>query len=514
MTEQAGRRGKMRCADDVRGGGGREGNRGETPVRAVVLIAAVFLALALPGSRSRAGQDVQPSPQAPEIPSFEEVKVRMVAAFRKCDNLNLHAGGKTVFIRARAEGREAWEMMTRAVEGATPGWVLGHDPEVSINADSGEPEWDWFIFSYTEPILGSDRPEYGGNRRTLKVGPEFAEGLDRLYETAGADVGTAGERGGRRWRKPVPISVGTPPEEAVPAERAIAEAKRVAEGIDVPFGEGAVATWRDARGIQRPRWEVEFKEFSAISVSPSGRVTGVMNCAGVDALMLPTGEPTMAEEQALRIAVQAVRVVGGPEDLRFEGASLTAHIDGIPQWRVRWRQVWRGIPYEQVFDVVVAMDAATGAILLGGAPEAPLPPQSTEVRISEAEARAIALEHIERNGLVLAEPEFAAEVEIAQPEFTWAANSPDSRWDDPTRVVWRVEIGRSDEELGWAPYAVVYVDAGTGEVVGDAISGMGAAAARPQAAKGKGASLLAVGGGVLVALIAGAAAFLWVRRGR
>jgi len=300
---------------------------------------------------------------------------------------------------------------------------------------------------------------------------------------------------------------------SVTAQEAVREAERASELLGMALGEGVKTTLREL-SEHEAEWRVEGSSAGFFVSVRTGRVLAVVNLAAGRALQESAGKPTMAEEEALRIAAQALDAVGAPEDLRLEGASLTAPTDGIPQWLVRWRQVWRGVPYEDLFDVFVEMDAATGAIVLLCAGDAPAPPESAEPRLSEAEARAIALEYIEGNGLVLAEPEFAAEVEIAQPEFTWAENSAASRWEDPTRLVWRVEIGRTDEELGWWPYAVVYVDAGTGEVVGDAISGMGAAAARPQAAKGKGVSLLAVGGGVLVALIAGAAAFLWVRRGR
>ena len=478
----------MRYATDVRRRGAPGRIRARTPVRVVVLAAAVLAALALPGSRSWAGQDVQPSPQAPEIPSFEEVKERMVAAFRACDSLNLHAGGKTVVIRARAQGREGWEMMTRAVEEATPGWVLGRDPEVSIDADSGEPEWDWFVFSYTEPILGSDRPEYGGNRRTLKVGPEFAEGLDRLYEAAGADVRPAGERGGRRWRRAVPISVGTPPEEAVPAERAIAEAKRVAEGIDVPFGEGAVATWRDARGIQRPRWEVEFKEFSAISVSPSGRVTGAINSSALWFVNQPEGGEEVPKAEAVRIARHAVEVIGMLDDLSFQGAEMVERMVGNPEWEVRWQRVWRGVPYEQSFDVVVEIDAATGTITSIGFPESAPPPASTEVKVSKDEAEAIALNHVAGQGVRLVRPEVSSKLHIEQPRFDWTGpGQPEARYDDPTRVVWRVEVtqgltpGEARDRRLPAVAVGVQVDAESGKVVGDVLGSTGPPSEPPSA---------------------------------
>jgi hypothetical protein len=309
----------------------------------------------------------------------------------------------------------------------------------------------------------------------------------------------------------LPMVLGSPASAGgISAEEAIAAAGRTAAALDVPFGEGATAKIETVlRG--RPEWHVGFGEFSRLSVGEDGVVNGLTNYAAIEESYKHKGLPAISEAEATAIASQILTALGMTPDLRLEGADLQTSGDNIQEWVIHWQRVWQGIPYEETARAFVCLDAPTGRLTNVRLSPSPPRPATTEVKLSESEAVAVALEHVKAGGIALPEPRSTATLEIAQPDFTWTKQAA-SRYDDPTRVVWRVEVGKDTDpsmlKLGVPPVSVlarVQVDAATGEVVGDAITGLAAPAARPSASSGRGLGsnpLVLAGAGILLATAA------------
>ncbi len=268
----------------------------------------------------------------------------------------------------------------------------------------------------------------------------------------------------------------------IAAEEAVAAAGRIAAALDVPFGEGATANLEEAMG-GRPEWVVEFHSFSRVRVSDEGSVRGVVDYTARPSQDLSVGKPPIPEEDAIVAATRVLEHIGLEPDLILDHAELNYPVGDrrdIADWLVKWRRVYQGIPYEFTADAAVVMDAATGKLILVSLPPRPPVPASVAVNVSEAEAVGIALAHVSAHGRGLPGLQGTAMLEIAQPHLYWtSADHPvEVRYDDPSVVVWHVNVGVPVDaklvEEGWPavfPVAYVQVDAASGQVVGDALAG-------------------------------------------
>lgn len=268
----------------------------------------------------------------------------------------------------------------------------------------------------------------------------------------------------------------------IAAEEAIAAAGRIAAALDVPFGEGATANLEEAMG-GRPEWVVEFHSFSRVRVSDEGSVRGVVDYTARPSQDLSAGKPPIPEEDAIAAATRVLEHIGLEPDLVLDHAELKYPVGDrrdIADWLVKWRRVYQGIPYESVADATVVMDAATGKLILVSLPPRPPVPASVAVNVSDSEAVETALAHVSADGRALPGLQGTAMLEIAQPHLYWtSADHPvEVRYDDPSVVVWHVNVGVPVDaklvEEGWPavfPVAYVQVDAATGSVVGGAHAG-------------------------------------------
>jgi hypothetical protein len=271
--------------------------------------------------------------------------------------------------------------------------------------------------------------------------------------------------------------------QTISSEQAIATAGEVATALDVPFGEGATAVYTSLHQ-ERPEWLMEFQNFSRIRVADDGKVISIINYSALSELPASAGKPSIPETEAIQTASQALNVLGVTSDLKLEKATLVMHnlTEKAQEWEVTWQRIFDGIPYEKGSGAYVNLNAATGKLIVAHLTPPPPPPASTEVKVSEEEAIASALSYVREAGKSIAKPRCTATLEIAQPGFSWRKQVV-PRYDDPSLVIWRVEIGRDTDptmiELGMPPVSVVaqvQIDAASGEVVGDALSGLGPAA--------------------------------------
>jgi len=232
----------------------------------------------------------------------------------------------------------------------------------------------------------------------------------------------------------------------------------------------------------RPEWVVEFHSFSKIRFSENGSVTGVMDYTARPSQDLSVGQPPIPEEDAIAAATRVLEHIGLEPDFVLDHAELSYPVgdQDIADWLVKWRRVYQGIPYEFTADANVVMDAATGRLIWVRLPPRPPAPASVAVNVSEGEAVGIALAHVSAHGRGVPGLRGGARLEIAQPYLFWTgADQPvEARYDDPSVVVWQVNVGVPVDpklvEEGWPavfPVAYVQVDAGSGQVVGDALAG-------------------------------------------
>ena len=314
--------------------------------------------------------------------------------------------------------------------------------------------------------------------------------------------------------------------QTVSEEQAVAAAADVAAALDIPFGEGATATYYESkhRGYSGPEWEIEFYDFSEISVDPlTGKVTGILNHVArreASALVSPESTP-IPEAEAIKIATHVLETLGMPEDLVFKEATCEAHVhraDGtdVYEWNVKWDRVYQGIPYERG-NAAVSMDAATGRFIAGGISRRPPTPVSVDVRLSKEEAIAIALDFAASRGFELPDPDIIAELRIVQPNDFWSdSGRVKVRWDDPTCVVWFLEMVQM-HDIGSSAYRFL-VDAADGSMVGGGVAGGGAGGALPPSSPPASTSALPTQrvpllSAAIATAVVGATAFL-VLRGR
>jgi hypothetical protein len=131
-------------------------------------------------------------PPAPEeepapIPTFEEVKARMVDFFRGCVYINVRAPGEnSMGVDVRQEARREWQMMTKAVENAEEGLAIPGAPEILILCEMPDASNRLIELYYVGGMLGGADRELGENVRTLRPSPEFKKGLDSILAMARA----------------------------------------------------------------------------------------------------------------------------------------------------------------------------------------------------------------------------------------------------------------------------------------------------------------------------------------
>ena len=280
-----------------------------------------------------------------------------------------------------------------------------------------------------------------------------------------------------------------PAAEAAPL---VAVAQTAAAALGIAFGPDAVATEYIAPG-GRPAWWVRCgyrtRSNQAYNSFWLARGSGALLLAeNFDAWDRGPAGPFLSEAEAIARATAALEAVGMPADVALEGAELTCRggppncqpectCGGRAEWRVTWNRVYQGFPHERAADVVVELNARTGEVASLRLFSTPPAPARTVVALSGTRAMAIALAHVAALlGRPVPQPVTTARLEIAQPYLAWS--DPDrgreARYDDPTRLVWRVEVStRANEEYlayGLDPtqsVGYVQVDAATGAVVGD-----------------------------------------------
>ncbi len=257
-------------------------------------------------------------------------------------------------------------------------------------------------------------------------------------------------------------------------QQALAAAAEVAAALDIPFGEGASATLKPG-GFMPPEWEVRFHSFSSVRVeAKTGRVIGIVDHSALQESYSSADQPAIAEEEAVAIADNALSAMGHPNSLVFKDATLKAPIDDIPAWICKWDETWQGIPYYRGGPQGASawVTAATGKVV-SAALYPPLPaPASAEVRLSEAEAIAIASDLAQDQLPPLAQPETTAQLRIVQPNHQWSKSGMvEVRYDDPSCVAWVVQLTEVGEGGRVGRAAEFWVDAADGSIVGGAISG-------------------------------------------
>jgi hypothetical protein len=133
------------------------------------------------------GEAVEPEGTQPELPALGETKDRIVQLFHDCNYINIHAPGEdSMGVNVQGEGREAWQMMTDAVEEAEQGWAIPGQPEIYIWCQTPEAEWRLVELHYAGGVIGSPDSDLGGNVRTLRPTRAFKKGLDLMLSQARA----------------------------------------------------------------------------------------------------------------------------------------------------------------------------------------------------------------------------------------------------------------------------------------------------------------------------------------
>jgi len=270
--------------------------------------------------------------------------------------------------------------------------------------------------------------------------------------------------------------------QTISEQQAIAAAAQVAAALDIPFGEGATATFKPG-GFMPPEWEVRFHNFSRIRVdAETGTAVGFVDHSALQESYSSADQPPIAENDAVAIADNVLTAMGHPQDLVFKTATLKAPIDDIPAWICEWEQSWQGIPYYRggPEGASVWVTAATGKVV-SAAIYPPLPaPASAEVKVTQLGAIAIASDFARAQLPAFTNPETTAELRIVQPNHHWSESGMvDVRYDDPSRIVWVVQIAEMGEEGRVARAAEFSVDAADGSIVAGAICGGGAPAPPP-----------------------------------
>ncbi len=311
--------------------------------------------------------------------------------------------------------------------------------------------------------------------------------------------------------------------QSISAEQAIAAAAEAAKTLGIPFGEGATAKLGTAM-LERPEWQIDFHDISTICVSEAGQVTRIVNYAALQEEYQHISVPPMPQKEAVDAATSALKAIGAAPDLVFESAALLAHGNAPKEWLVHWEHIRDGIPYERTAGAYITLDAVTGALTTLSVVPTPPAPTSMDVKVAKSDAISIALNHFDRKvGRSIGALRTTAKLEIAQPALYWSSEPVRTpRYDDPARVVWRVEVGRDTDPdqiaVGMPPItnlAYVQVDAATGEVVGDAMAGGvigGGAKSKPAAGVGAVSLHTLLAGGIAAVLVALASLFLLARR--
>jgi hypothetical protein len=137
----------------------------------------------------------EPSPRseksdvAPPLPTREEVHRRMVAILGTCVWANLRRPDRDVVeILPLEEHREAWRLLVDGARSAEPGLAVpGWPPDCFLLCEVPRSEGGsaMHMLLFKDGMLGSGEPELGRMVRTIKPGPEFAEGLESLEGSAG-----------------------------------------------------------------------------------------------------------------------------------------------------------------------------------------------------------------------------------------------------------------------------------------------------------------------------------------
>jgi hypothetical protein len=137
--------------------------------------------------------------QEPALLSFEEVKARFVTLFQNCDYINIHAPEEnSMGVNVRKEGREAWQIMTKAIAEAEKGWAIpGGQAEVYIWCEDPEAPSRLIELHYVAGIVGATHRYYGGNVHTLHAGPAFKQGLDSILTIAREEERRGKQSGGQ-----------------------------------------------------------------------------------------------------------------------------------------------------------------------------------------------------------------------------------------------------------------------------------------------------------------------------
>lgn len=270
--------------------------------------------------------------------------------------------------------------------------------------------------------------------------------------------------------------------QSIPEATLIVAAQSTADRLSMPLAGNPIVTQR-VMGPQLPAWEVAYPDVAYFWLDAQGTVRALTNDTASHAPPSTFSQPPLPEAEAIRLATQALTIVGAPPNLARVSAQIEVSGETEREWVVTWLPTYLGWPYEETTSVIVRLDAATGTLTGLRAWPPPPPPSIVVAKVSEEAATRIALDHAASLGETLAAPVTSARLEIAQPCLYWSSAVlgralQGVRYDDPTRLIWRVELAeQTSEDLVAQGYpatravAYVQIDATTGAVVGDARAG-------------------------------------------
>lgn len=469
---------------------------------------------------------------ADSLPSFEELHARMLKLFAEAPwawtDIHPERNPVSVDLFPRGRDKEAWALLTEGVRRAKPGLAVSMPPVTVLQCgfDMEDGSHENRPVMYRDGMLCSPRAYFGGMIRTLKVGPEFEQGLRLLEKTVPEVV----------FEWPAPMQDEDPVEASkagISREQAVRVARAFAAEIELPLGEEPQVVYKVADWPYGPRWEVRNFDFAVVAVDANdGSVVLAQNSSAREESYIVRAAETVTEGRALERATEVLRLMGAARDeVLLQRVERSAR-EGIARasWLAYWTRATKGIPYASD-EAHVVLDGATGEVLYATKRWWGAPPEVMDATISAARAVEIARGLAEEIGVREIEgAKGEAVLKIVQPNYYYpaAAKAKRPEYQGATRIVWEVTVlipttmpGRNVRP------AILWIDAVSGELLGgysfrgggpSGVAREAGAGDTPRAPTSGGAAEgeagafpthLAVVGGAAVAVILGVAALGW-----
>ncbi len=417
-----------------------------------------------------------PPPSPEPLLTTDQLRSRLLSLLDDPTVVHVSTSGVAKILH-RDRDKAAWDLLLAGIRTAEPGIPAPGEPEIILRVSCMDPSGKWSFHSVglERGMLGIEDPRRGGMIPTLRVGPDFLQGMEQILKATGSELPKertessyaepSFDHGELRYRELLQAA-------PVGREQALAIAKRFAADFGLPLGDRPQALFFPDENLGTAgRWLIPNRRFAEISVDArEGCVMHAENGSASFANVYTGTRVALTKQQAIDKATRVTTAMGlSGASLSAPSATLQESPSGLgSRWRVKWHRVLDGIPYRAVAADVV-FGVASGALLHANRDFTPSPLPSTTPAFDASRAASLALymaPEILRSGDVTlrADPT----LEIVHP--THALDPPERRRYASEnvyeyRLAWIVLVTTG------VRHAEIWLDAANASVLGGSVSG-------------------------------------------